>query len=124
MKKDLNDEEKYIMFEGGTEPAFSGKHLTEKRGGKFLCKNCGAELFDSTSKFESGSGWPSFTEPKDEQNITITQDLSHGMVRTEVKCKNCNAHLGHVFDDGPVDRGGKRYCINSICLDFDPWKEI
>ena len=123
MTKQLTDHEKKSLFEGATEPAFSGELLHEHRTGGFMCKNCGATLFSSTTKFDSGSGWPSFTEPADRENVTLTQDSSHGMVRTEVSCAQCGAHLGHVFDDGPVEAGGQRYCINSACLDFSPIEE-
>lgn len=120
MNEKLTDEEKQIMFEGGTEAPFSGELLHEKRTGLFRCKNCGHELFGSDAKFDSGSGWPSFTEPANRENVTLLSDDSHGMTRTEVRCKNCDAHLGHVFDDGPSDKGGQRYCINSACLAFEP----
>lgn len=120
MNTHLTDDEKRIMFEGGTEPPFSGALLHEHRTGDFVCKNCGAVLFSSDTKFDSGSGWPSFTEPKNRQHVTLTEDTSHGMVRTAVSCAQCGAHLGHVFDDGPQDAGGLRYCINSACLTFNP----
>lgn len=123
MKADLTEQEKHIMFEGGTEPAFSGELLDEHRKGGFTCKNCGIELFSSDTKFESGSGWPSFTEPANRENVVLTQDTTHGMVRTAVSCAHCHAHLGHVFDDGPMAAGGQRYCINSTCLNFIPTKE-
>ena len=118
----LTDAEKHVMFERGTEPAFSGELLHEARKGNFTCKNCGQVLFTSETKFDSGSGWPSFTEPADRQHITLIEDTTLWMKRTEVRCKNCDAHLGHVFDDGPVDKGGQRYCINSLSLGFDPDK--
>jgi len=120
MNSHLTDNEKHIMFEGGTEPAFSGELLHENRAGGFVCKNCGTTLFSSETKFDSGSGWPSFTEPENLENVTLTEDRSLGMVRTSVSCAHCGAHLGHVFDDGPVDAGGQRYCINSTCLAFSP----
>lgn len=97
---------------------FSGQLLHEKREGSFVCKNCGQELFASGTKFDSGTGWPSFTEPANRKNVLLKADASHGMVRTEVACASCGAHLGHVFDDGPQDKGGQRYCINSACLVF------
>ncbi len=108
------------MFEGGTEPPFSGSLLHEKRQGNFVCKNCGMELFSSDTKFDSGSGWPSFSQPANRKNVKLKDDSSHGMIRTEVICANCGAHLGHVFDDAPAELGGQRYCINSACLDFKP----
>lgn len=124
MNDHLTEEEKQIMFEGGTEAPFSGALLHEKRGGSFRCKNCGQELFDSDTKFESGTGWPSFTEPAHREHVTLREDSSYGMVRTEVVCSNCGAHLGHVFPDGPKDAGGNRYCINSACLVFNPNEQI
>lgn len=111
------------MFEGATEAPFSGNLLNEKRDGTFACKNCGQILFASSTKFDSGTGWPSFTEPVNLENVVLAEDLSHGMFRTEVKCANCGAHLGHIFPDGPKDRGGQRYCINSACLNFEPEKK-
>lgn len=123
MKPQLSEEQKHIMFEGGTEAPFSGALLHEDRTGKFSCSNCGAELFASDTKFDSGSGWPSFTEPYNRENVVLSEDDSHGMARTEVKCKNCGIHLGHVFPDGPSEAGGQRYCINSACLQFMPEEE-
>lgn len=120
MNQNLTDQEKHVLFEGGTEAPFSGELLQEHRTGAFLCKNCGHQLFKSDAKFESGSGWPSFTEPVNTENVTLIRDSSLGMTRTEVRCKNCDAHLGHVFEDGPADKGGMRYCINSLSLSFEP----
>ena len=119
MNTGLNDEQKHILFEKGTEAPFSGALLQEKRTGTFVCVNCGFDLFSSKTKFDSGSGWPSFTEPANLNHVNLTTDTSHGMVRTEVSCANCGGHLGHVFDDGPQDRGGQRYCVNSLCLKFE-----
>lgn len=116
----LSDEEREVLFGGGTETPFSGALLHETRDGTFTCKNCGHELFASDTKFDSGSGWPSFTRPANREHIMLRRDDSHGMIRTEVTCANCGAHLGHIFDDGPEEAGGKRYCINSVCLDFIP----
>jgi len=120
MSKDLTDEQKHVMFDKGTEAPFSGKLLHEKRSGEYHCANCGTVLFRSDTKFDSGSGWPSFTEPANREHVKLTQDNSMGMTRTEVSCANCGSHLGHVFDDGPADRGGQRYCMNSLCLEFEP----
>ena len=120
MNNNLTDEQKRILFDKGTEAPFSGALLHEGRKGMFTCANCGKELFSSDTKFESGSGWPSFTEPKNREHVKLTTDTSHGMVRTEVSCAHCGGHLGHVFDDGPMDKGGQRYCINSLCLNFNP----
>ncbi len=114
----LTDDEKEVLFGGTTEAPFSGKLLHESRDGDFVCKNCGHILFTSKTKFDSDSGWPSFTEPANLKNVVLEQDESYGMQRTEVLCANCQAHLGHLFDDGPIEAGGLRYCINSACLDF------
>ncbi|HEX8390045.1 MAG TPA: peptide-methionine (R)-S-oxide reductase MsrB [Candidatus Saccharimonadales bacterium] len=119
MNNHLSDEQKHVLFDKGTERPFSGALLEEKRNGTFACANCGNELFTSDTKFESGSGWPSFTEPKNRENVRLETDVSMGMNRTEVTCAKCGGHLGHVFDDGPTDRGGQRYCINSLSLQFD-----
>ena len=105
-----------VLRHGATEPPFSSSLLVEHRPGEFRCGGCGQPLFASESKFDSGCGWPSFTAPLD-QAVTTRPDLSHGMVRTEVLCRSCGGHLGHVFDDGP-DPGGQRYCINGVALDF------
>ena len=118
-KKKLTPEQYRIMREGGTEPAFTGKYFDEHTKGTYKCAACGAELFSSDTKFDSGTGWPSFTEPANLEHIELRHDAGHGMDRTEVVCKNCGAHLGHVFDDGPAEKGGKRYCINSVCLELE-----
>ena len=118
-REELTPEQYRILREAGTEPAFSGTYWDSHDDGVFRCAACGAELFDSTTKFESGSGWPSFTEPKIAEAIETRRDISHGMIRTEVVCRRCGGHLGHVFDDGPSDQGGLRYCINSAALDLD-----
>lgn len=123
MNKDLTDEQKQILFNKATEPAFSGALLKEKRRGSYICANCGIELFTSDTKFESGSGWPSFTEPANLNHVALTTDMSHGMIRTEVTCANCGGHLGHVFDDDPVNKGGQRFCVNSLSLNFEPADE-
>ena len=115
----LTEEEYRILRERGTEPKFSGDLLDVKADGTFTCAGCGAELFDSEQKFESGSGWPSFWDVLEDGAIETKLDTSHGMRRTEVVCARCGGHLGHVFDDGP-EPTGKRYCINSAALDFEP----
>lgn len=102
-----------------TEQPFTGKYWNTHDRGMYKCAVCGNELFSSDTKFDSGTGWPSFTEPANRENVELVPDTSHGMVRTEVKCKKCGAHLGHVFDDGPSEQGGKRYCINSVCLELE-----
>lgn len=117
--KDLTQEEHHIMREGGTEAAFSGQYVDNHKKGVYRCKACGNVLFHSDAKFDSGTGWPSFTDPAVAENVGTRADESMGTHRTEVYCKNCGGHLGHVFDDGPADKGGKRYCINSVCLEFE-----
>jgi peptide-methionine (R)-S-oxide reductase len=116
-KDSLTPEEYEVMRDKGTEAPFTGEYVHTKDEGMYVCKGCGAELFSSDTKFDSGTGWPSFTEPANLENIELVEDDSHGMHRTEVLCRHCGSHLGHVFDDGP-GQGGKRYCINSICLDL------
>jgi peptide-methionine (R)-S-oxide reductase len=115
----LTDEEYRILREAGTEPRFSGDLLDIKEDGTFECAGCGAELFSTDKKFDSGTGWPSFSDVYEQGNVETKTDTSHGMRRTEVVCSRCGGHLGHVFDDGP-EPTGKRYCINSAALDFDP----
>ena len=116
-KDKLSSEQFYITRKGGTERPFSGKYLDNKENGIYICVCCETELFDSDKKYNSNSGWPSFTEPLSDHLIKSLEDRSHFMVRTEVRCNNCDAHLGHVFPDGP-GRNGLRYCINSLSLDF------
>lgn len=113
----LTEEERQVMFEKGTEAPFSGEFVHTKERGTYVCKNCGTELFKSDAKFDSGTGWPSFDDAANRENVILEPDNSFNMHRTEVKCGKCSAHLGHVFEDGPTTTG-KRYCINSVCLDL------
>ncbi|HEX5559119.1 MAG TPA: peptide-methionine (R)-S-oxide reductase MsrB [Gaiellales bacterium] len=114
----LSPEQYEIMRKKGTERPFTGKYVDVKDDGVYRCAGCGAELFGSDTKFESGTGWPSFTDPAVAENVELHRDTSHFMVRTEVMCAHCGSHLGHVFDDGP-GASGQRYCINSCALDLD-----
>jgi len=117
--KHLDEDRLKVLREGATEPAFSGALLNNKEDGMYHCAYCGTKLFSSDSKFESGSGWPSFDKPEEAKNVKLIEDNSHGMTRTEVKCAKCDSHLGHVFKDGPLDTTGQRFCINSLALDFE-----
>ncbi|MFW9983539.1 MAG: peptide-methionine (R)-S-oxide reductase MsrB [Candidatus Odinarchaeota archaeon] len=117
-KEKLSEEEYRVLREKGTERPFTGQYWKHKEKGTYKCAGCGVELFSSDTKFDSGCGWPSFYAALDKDKIEEKLDLSHGMRRIEVLCKNCGGHLGHVFDDGPQDKTGLRYCINSVSLNF------
>jgi len=117
-KESLTPEQFEVCINKGTEPPFTGKYYNNKEKGTYKCVCCGEPLFKSDTKYDSGSGWPSFWQPLSDEKIEYISDTDYGMVRTEVNCKKCGAHLGHVFDDGPKPTN-QRYCINSISLDLD-----
>ena len=119
LKAKLTSEQYHVTQESGTEQAFTGKYVNEKRAGTYMCVVCGEPLFSSDTKYDSGSGWPSFTAPLQGADVQEHSDSSYGMVRTEGTCGNCGAHLGHIFTDGP-DANGLRYCINSASLELEP----
>jgi len=117
IKKKLTEEEYHVLREKGTEAPFSGKYVNTKEKGMYVCKVCGQMLFESDTKFDSGTGWPSFYDAIPD-SVEFIHDEAHGMNRTEVQCTKCKSHLGHVFDDAPSTPTGKRYCLNSVCLDL------
>lgn len=119
-RRELSPEEYAVLRQAGTERAFTGPLLDEKRVGVYHCRACGNELFRSETKFESHCGWPSFYDPTNSDAVTLLEDRSHGMSRVEVRCANCGSHLGHVFPDAPQTPTGDRYCMNSISLTFEP----
>ncbi len=121
LKQKLTPEEYSVLREKGTEMPFSGKYVHEKKAGMYKCKVCGNALFASDAKFDSGTGWPSFDQALPGA-VKYEKDSEHGMERTEVLCANCNSHLGHVFEDGPAETTGKRYCMNSVCLELEERK--
>lgn len=115
----LSPEEYAVLRQAGTERAFTGQYLDSEDDGIYRCGACGNPLFDSGKKFHSGTGWPSFTEAVSPQSVELVEDASHGMVRVEARCARCHSHLGHVFDDGPREAGGQRWCMNSVALDLE-----
>ena len=118
-RQKLSAEQYHVLREAGTERAFTGRYNDNKADGIYRCAACGNELFDSADKYDSGSGWPSFTQPIRPEVVVDHSDISHGMTRTETRCARCDSHLGHVFPDGPPPTG-LRYCMNSVSLDFKP----
>ena len=118
-RKKLSPEQYHVLREAGTERAFTGRYNDNKADGIYKCAGCGSDLFDSADKYDSGSGWPSFSQAISPERVSEHSDISHGMTRTEARCARCDGHLGHVFPDGPPPTG-LRYCMNSVSLDFKP----
>lgn len=121
-RAELTPQQYEVLRRHGTEPPFSGEYVHSKEDGTYRCAACGNALFTSATKFDSGTGWPSFTEPAVAEAVELHEDRSHGMIRTEVLCRRCGSHLGHVFDDGPAPTG-QRFCMNSVALALDPDRE-
>lgn len=115
----LTPEQYRVLRQAGTEPAFTGEYVDTEDPGMYRCKACGNPLFRSEMKYHSGCGWPSFTEAISPEAVEFLEDRSYGMIRTEVRCARCHSHLGHIFNDGPIARGGMRYCMNSVSLDLE-----
>ena len=122
-RQKLSPEAYAVLRQAGTERAFTGAYTDTEDSGLYRCGACGNPLFESDTKYHSGCGWPSFTETISPDVVELIEDRSHGMMRTEVRCARCGSHLGHVFDDGPRDRGGQRYCMNSVALELEPEPE-
>lgn len=118
-QEQLTEQQYYILRQAGTERPFTGEYVDTEDDGTYVCAACGNELFSSETKYHSGSGWPSFWDVINQGNVELHEDTSHGMRRTEIRCAKCGGHLGHVFEDGPRDTTGLRYCINSAALDFE-----
>lgn len=119
-REQLTSQQYRVLRESGTERPFTGKYVDAEADGTYTCAGCGNDLFSSTTKFHSGSGWPSFWDIVSQGNVELREDNTHGMKRVEVICAQCDGHLGHLFDDGPREKTGLRYCINSAALDFKP----
>lgn len=119
-REQLTPEQYHVLREAGTERPFTGQYVNTEDDGTYVCAGCGNVLFSSNTKYHSGCGWPSFYDVVDQSDVVLLEDRSYGMVRTEIRCAKCDGHLGHVFPDGPRDKTGLRFCINSAALDFKP----